>query len=145
MLKWKWGKPLNSNFSNEFQNGFIETNADAGLPFRRMRYSDVLDIIRANFDFTKSEYLQFMNWYKYDTQQGSIPFTYYDCRIDYERTARIMGKPQYSTNSNRYIVSITLGLEPVTIYRDSDLIVNANDILIVNDNDVLVATTALRY
>lgn len=145
MLKWKWGNPLNANFSNEFQSGFIETNPDAGVPFRRMRFSDILDVIDATFDLTRSEYLQLMNWYKYDTRQGSLPFEYYDCRIEYNRVARIIGKPQFSTNSNRYIVSITLGLEPVTLYRDNNLLVNDDDLLIVNDDDILVASTGLQY
>ena len=145
MLRWTWGKPLNQNFSNKYQEGFIETQPDAGIPFRRMRFSDVLDIITVNFALTREDYKRFLSWYKYDTRQGSIPFTYYDCRIDADRTARIIGNPEFNANQTIMQLSITLGLEPITIYKDLLLQINENDYLVVNDSDRLAITIGNRY
>lgn len=145
MLRWTWGKPLNQNFSNKYQEGFLETQPDAGAPFRRMRFSDVLDIITVNFALTRDDYKRFLSWYKYETRQGSIPFTYYDCRIDADRTARIIGNPEFNANQTIMQLSITLGLEPITIYKDFELQVNDSDYLIVNDMDRLVITVGNRY
>ena len=145
MLRWRWGKPLLQNFSNKLQKGYIETQADAGIPFRRMRFSDALDIISATFSLTRSQYMQFISWYRYDIRQGSIPFIYYDCRIEAERVARIIGDPEFSPDSTRRTLSITLGLEPVTVYNDFTLVVNNNDTLIVNDNDSLIVSVGYRY
>jgi hypothetical protein len=145
MIKWKWGKPLVSNFSNKLQEGYIETQADAGIPFRRLRFSDSLDLITASFVLSREEYIAFISWYRYDIRQGAIPFLYYDCRIDAERVARIIGNPEYAPKSTKRTVTLTLALEPVTVYNDYILLVNDNDHLIVNDNDKLTVTVGYRY
>lgn len=145
MLRWRWGKPLLNNFSNKLQEGYIETQADAGIPFRRMRFSDALDIVSATFSLTRIQYMQFISWYRYDIRQGSIPFIYYDCRIDADRVAHIIGNPEYNPDSTRQVLSITLGLEPVTVYKDFELLVNDNDHLIVNDSDKLIISAGYRY
>ena len=145
MIKWRWGKPLLQNFSNKLQKGYLETQPDAGVPFRRMKFSDALDIISATFSLTRSQYMQFISWYRYDIRQGSIPFLYHDCRINADRIAHIIGEPDFSPDSTRRTLSITLGLEPVTVYDDFTLVVNNGDTLIVNENDSLIATVGYRY
>ena len=141
---WAWGKIKNSGFQNEQQSGFVEVTPDAGIPFRRQRFSDVGDIIKGTITLNKTTYLQFMSWYKFNIKQGAISFTYYDCRIEQDRTARIIDKPIYSSNSTYFDVQITLYLEPVIIYQDVSLIADENTLLIADEDVILVATEKLR-
>lgn len=144
-LKWTWGKPLIQGFSNEPQKGYSEIEPDAGVPFRRLNFTDIGDLATCSFDLDRSEYIRFMSWYKFECRQGTIPFEIWDCRYKRERTARIVGGvPQYTTNSNRYTLSLTLYFQPEIIYQDFGLIVNDTDLLIVNDDDVLMASVPLR-
>lgn len=119
MATWKWGNPLSNNFRNEPQEGYIEVTPDAGRPQRRQVFTDISDIVSATWILSRSQYTSFMSWYNRDIQQGTIPFTMYDCRIDEDRTARIVGKPSYSTVSDRFNITLTLNLDPIirTVYK----------------------------
>lgn len=132
MEKWKWGQIRLDGFQNEYQEGYIEVTPDAGIPFRRERFSDIQDIIKGTFTLTKLQYIDFMSWYKFNIRQGAIPFKYYDCRIERERTARIVGKPTYSSNSKYYDVSITLTFDSEVFYFDRVLAANSDIPLIAN-------------
>lgn len=145
MLEWTWGKPLLQNFSNYPQKGYIETEPDAGVPFRRLMFTDICDYAICNFDLTRGEYVRFMDWYKTDLRQGTMPFKFFDCRYKAERTARIVGDvPQYTTNSNRYNMSVTLAFMPDVISYDFVLLANDDRRLIVNEDNPLVAGVTLR-
>ena len=82
MKEWKWGQIKLSGFQNEFQEGHIEITPDAGIPFRRQRFTDIQDIVQGSFTLDKLSYIDFMSWYKSDILQGALPFKYYDARID---------------------------------------------------------------
>ena len=145
MIKWIWGKPLIQNFSNQPQKGYVETSPDAGIPFRRLQFTDIYDLASCTFDLDRDDYVRFMSWYNSDLRQGTLPFKIWDCRYKTERTTRIVGEvPQYSTNSNRYTLSLTLAFMPETLNLDFVLIVDENRRLIVNDDDSLVVTQPLR-
>ncbi len=133
MEKWKWGQIRLDGFQNEFQEGYIEVTPDAGIPFRRERFSDIQDIIQGKFTLEKVQYIDFMSWYKFNIRQGAIPFKYYDCRIEKERTARIVGKPTWSSNSKYYDMSITLTFDSEIFYLDRVLSANPNLPLVAND------------
>ncbi len=142
METWKFGHIKIEGFQNEPQEGYIEVTPDAGVPFRRERFSDIQDIIKGNFTLTKSEYVEFMSWYKYDIRQGSLPFMLYDCRIKADRVARIVGKPTYTTNSKYFDVSITIAYDSNVFYDDRILTVNPDKGLVANGK-LLVASTRL--
>ena len=131
--KWKWGQIRLDGFQNEFQEGYIEVTPDAGIPFRRERFSDIQDIIQGKFTLEKVQYIDFMSWYKHDIRQGAIPFKYYDCRIGQERTTRIVGKPTWSSNSKYYDMSITLTFDSEVFLLDRVLSANPNLPLVAND------------
>lgn len=133
MEKWKWGQIRLDGFQNEFQEGYIEVTPDAGIPFRRERFSDIQDIVQGKFTLEKVQYIDFMSWYKFNIRQGAIPFKYYDCRIEKERTARIVGKPTWSSNSKYYDMSITLTFDSEIFYLDRVLSANPNLPLVAND------------
>lgn len=133
MEKWKWGQIRLDGFQNEFQEGYIEVTPDAGIPFRRERFSDIQDIIQGKFTLEKVQYIDFMSWYKFNIRQGAIPFKYYDCRIGQERTTRIVGKPTWSSNSKYYDMSITLTFDSEVFYLDRVLSANPNLPLVAND------------
>lgn len=133
MEKWKWGQIRLDGFQNEFQEGYIEVTPDAGIPFRRERFSDIQDIVQGKFTLEKVQYIDFMSWYKFNIRQGAIPFKYYDCRIGQERTTRIVGKPTWSSNSKYYDMSITLTFDSEVFYLDRVLSANPNLPLIAND------------
>lgn len=133
MEKWKWGQIRLDGFQNEFQEGYIEVTPDAGIPFRRERFSDIQDIIQGKFTLTRLQYIDFMSWYKFNIRQGAIPFKYYDCRIGQERTTRIVGKPTWSSNSRYYDMTITLTFDSEVFYLDRVLSANPNLPLIAND------------
>lgn len=144
-LKWIWGKPLIQGFTNKAQKGYSEIEADAGVPFRRLNFTDIGDIATCTFDLDRSDYIKFMSWYKYECRQGTIPFDIWDCRYKRERTARIVGDvPVYNTNSNRYTVQLNLFFMPEVISQDFYLCINDNDYLLVNYNDPLIVNEDLR-
>lgn len=133
MEKWKWGQIRLDGFQNEFQEGYIEVTPDAGIPFRRERFSDIQDIVQGKFTLEKVQYIDFMSWYKCNIRQGAIPFKYYDCRIGQERTTRIVGKPTWSSNSKYYDMSITLTFDSEVFLLDRVLSANPNLPLVAND------------
>ena len=133
MEKWKWGQIRLDGFQNEFQEGYIEVTPDAGIPFRRERFSDIQDIIQGKFTLEKVQYIDFMSWYKSNIRQGANPFKYYDCRIGQERTTRIVGKPTWSSNSKYYDMSITLTFDSEVFLLDRVLSANPNLPLVAND------------
>ena len=145
MEKWKWGQIRLDGFRNEFQEGYIEVTPDAGIPFRRERFSDIQDIIQGKFTLTKSQYLDFMSWYKHDIRQGSLPFIYHDCRIDYDRVTRIVGKPTWSSNSKCFDMSITLTFDSGKFQYDRVLAANILLPLTANSDKYLVAGDYYRY
>lgn len=132
MEKWKWGQIKLDGFRNEFQEGYIEVTPDAGIPFRRERFSDIQDIIQGNFTLDKTQYIDFMSWYKFNIRQGAIPFKYFDCRIGQNRVTRIVGKPTFTSNSKYYDVSITLTFDSGVFMLDRVLAANSAIPLIAN-------------
>lgn len=132
MEKWTWGQIKLDGFRNEYQEGYIEVTPDAGIPFRRERFSDIQDIIQGNFTLDKTQYIDFMSWYKFNIRQGAIPFKYYDCRIGQNRVTRIVGKPTFTSNSKYYDVSITLTFDSGVFMFDRVLAANSAIPLIAN-------------
>lgn len=145
MLSWKWGKPLLEGFSNKPQKGFSEITPDAGIPFRRLIFTDIQDLATCSFILNRSEYIQFISWYKLELRQGTLPFKIFDCRYGIERIARLIGDvPQYTTNSKYYNLSVTIAFDSGIQYFDWPLVVNESDGLIVNNNDRLIVSIGLR-
>ena len=145
ILEWLWGKPLIQNFSNQPQKGYNEITPDAGVPYRKLNFTDIGDVANCTFDLTRIDYIRFMSWYKLECRQGTIPFKIWDCRYKIYRMARIVGDvPQYNTNSNRYTLSLTLYFQPDVIPFDFYLTANDNEYLIVNADDRLVVNQDLR-
>ncbi len=145
MLEWKWGKPLIQGFSNKPQKGYSEITSDAGVPFRRLNFTDIGDLATCNFTLTRIDYIHFMSWYKFELRQGTLPFEIWDCRYGIKRIARLVDDvPNYNTNSNRYNLSLTLFFESGIIYPNYRLIVGKNKYLIVNSNNYLTAAQPLR-
>ena len=143
-LEWVWGKPLINSYSNSPQKGYSEVQPDAGTPFRRLNFTDIGDIVNCTFCFTRSEYIQFMSWYKHDLKQGSIPFLIWDCRYGIQRTARLTGEvPNYMPNSNRFNVSLSMYFMPDVISLGFSLTEGENNNLIVNANDNLIVDAEL--
>ena len=132
MEKWTWGQIKLDGFRNEYQEGYIEVTPDAGIPFRRERFSDIQDIIQGNFTLDKTQYIDFMSWYKFNIRQGAIPFKYYDCRIGQNRVTRIVGKPTFTSNSKYYDVSITLTFDSGVFMLDRVLAANSAIPLVAN-------------
>ena len=132
MEKWTWGQIKLDGFRNEYQEGYIEVTPDAGIPFRRERFSDIQDIIQGNFTLDKTQYIDFMSWYKFNIRQGAIPFEYYDCRIGQNRVTRIVGKPTFTSNSKYYDVSITLTFDSGVFMLDRVLAANSAIPLVAN-------------
>ena len=132
MEKWTWGQIKLDGFRNEYQEGYIEVTPDAGIPFRRERFSDIQDIIQGNFTLDKTQYIDFMSWYKSNIRQGAIPFEFYDCRIGQNRVARIVGKPTFTSNSKYYDVSITLTFDSGVFMLDRVLAANYEIPLVAN-------------
>ena len=132
MEKWKWGQIKLDGFRNEFQEGYIEVTPDAGIPFRRERFTDIQDIIQGSFTLTKMQYIDFMSWYKSNIRQVAIPFEFYDCRIGQNRVTRIVGKPTFTSNSKYYDVSITLTFDSGVFMFDRVLAANSAIPLVAN-------------
>lgn len=143
-IYWTWGEILSNGFQNEYQDGTIEINPDAGIPYKRQKFSDTMDIIQGVFILDNIQYIDFMSWYKFNIKQGTLPFQYYDCRYNVYRTARVVGKPTYSTNSKYYNVAITLSFDSSIIYQERTLVANPDLVLIANPDKVLVANKKLR-
>lgn len=146
MEQWIWGKIKSDGFQNEFQDGTLEVSPDAGAPFKRLRFTDVRDIIQGTFILDRNQYIYFMSWYKFNIKQGTIPFSYYDCRVNQYRTTRIIGKPTYTTISNMFSLSVTLSFDSETFYEDRYLTVGLDDAFLTvgNDDAKLVVTKKLR-
>lgn len=145
MLEWKWGQPLLSGFSNQPQKGYVEIEPDAGVPFRRLSFSDVQDIVTATFSLTREEYPYFYSWYKFDLRQGTLPFQMYDCRYGINRVARLIGDvPQFQANSTRQNLSVTIAFEPSVVQENRYLTVGNYTPLIVNADDVLIENYGMR-
>ena len=145
MLEWTWGKPLIEGFSNQPQKGYSEIEPDAGVPFRRLNFTDIHDLATCRFILNRVDYVRFMSWYKYELRQGTLPFLICDCRYGIQRTARLIGDvPQYNTNSNYYDLNLTIAFEPSVQTFDWVLVVNEDDPLIVNDDDYLLSGVTLR-
>lgn len=143
--QWKWGGILVEGFSNQPQKGFSQVEPDAGVPFRRQTFTDIQDIATCRFTLDRETYLEFMSWYKYDIEQGTIPFIIHDCRYNIDRIARIVGDvPNYTTNSKYYDLNITIAFDSGYMYYDSCLVVNEDDPLIVNENDKITVARKLR-
>ena len=143
MAEWTWGDLLISNFSDEEQTGFIEVNADAGLPYRREIFTDIQNIVSGTITLDKNDYLSFKDWYRNTIKQGTIPFDFYDCRIGQIRTARFNGKPSYVTNNIYYNISVTLSLEQVNAYIDWFLLTESGDYILTEDNNNILASTEI--
>ena len=115
MLTWQWGNPLLEGFSNQPQKGYIDVEPDAGIPFRRLKFTDIYDICSCSFHLTRETYKQFMAWYQNDIKQGSIPFEMYECRYGVTRVARLIGDvPQYPANSKYFRANVTIAFEPLS-------------------------------
>lgn len=140
---WQWGQITVNNYQGEFQQGFVETTPDAGIPFRRQRFTDIQDIFLGVFLLTKTELLDFKSWYKYNIKQGSIPFQYYDSQLGIYRTCRIIEKPTWTSNSDKFNISLKLTFDSGIFYQDRILVVN-NSYLTVNDGKALVVAKKLR-
>lgn len=145
MLEWTWGKPLIEGFSNKPQKGYSEITPDAGIPYRRLNFTDIQDLATCNFILNRTDYVRFMSWYKYDLRQGTLPFLIWDCRYKKQRVARLVDDvPQYNTNSNHYNLSLTIAFTSSVEVFDWFLIGNETDKLIVNNNDRLLVGVELR-
>lgn len=145
MLEWTWGKPLIEGFSNKPQKGYSEITPDAGIPFRRLNFTDIQDLATCNFILNRTDYIRFMSWYKYDLRQGTLPFLIWDCRYGIKRVARLIDDvPQYNPRSNHYNLSLTMAFESSIQIFDWVLVVNENDPIIVNNNDNILAGVQLR-
>lgn len=137
MEVWRFGEVLSNGFANEPQSGFSELSPDAGNPFRRLEFTDIQDIMRGSFNVDMSGYLDFMDWYKNKIRQGTLEFLYYDCRVAQNRVARLIGKPQYTTISNRFTIAVTLSLEAVNVKQTYSLVTETGDNIITETGDNL--------
>lgn len=135
MELWRFGEILSNGFKNELQEGFIELTPDAGSPFRRVVFTDTQDLIQGTFNVSRFQYIDFMGWYRNTIKQGTIEFEYYDCRVDANRVARVIGKPTYTTISDRFNISITLSLEPYTTIQD-EAIFDSDNVAIADSDGV---------
>lgn len=140
---WRFGDIRVAGFQNEIQDGVRELTPDAGNPFKRVSFTDVQDLIRGTFVVNRDDYLDFMDWFRNTIRQGSLSFSYYDCRIDASRTARIIGRPSFTTLSNKWVISISLSLEPVTSIVEFNLITETGDNLITETDDNLIVDAGL--
>lgn len=105
---WQWGNINVSNYQNEFQEGFIENTPDAGIPFKRLKFTDIQEIVQATFTVSESDYTNFLSWYKFNIKQGELSFQFYDSRYEKYRTTKIVGKPTYTPNSNMFNITVKL-------------------------------------
>lgn len=141
MDTWTFGQIKIEGFQNEPQEGYIELTPDAGVPYRRERFSDIQDIVKGNFTLEKARYIDFMSWYKVNLRQGTLPFKFFDCRIKKERVARIIGKPTYTTNSKFFDISITIAFDSEVFYSEDKYLVANPDYALEVNGKLLVANT----
>lgn len=143
MQTWNWGKPLIEGFNNSPQKGYSES--EQGLLNRKLNFTDIYDKVNCSFTLTKAEYINFINWYQNDLRQGTLPFLFFDCRFQKQRVARFIEDiPQYTSNSNRFNLTVSLAFMSEVLSQEFFLIVNEDNYLIVNDNDYLLANQLLR-
>lgn len=144
MERWIFGSLLNNSFSNEYQEGYIEVTPDAGIPFRRERFSDIQDIVSGNLSLINQDYIDFMSWYKYNIKQGTIPFLYYDCRVEEDRVARLtLNKPQFNRQSNRWNVLVTLTFDSGAFTFSRELL--CNELKPLEANGKILLASVKRY
>lgn len=142
--KWEWGCLLNEGFQNEFQQGYIEINPDAGTPYRRLKFSDIQDIVSGSLSLVDSDYIDFMSWYKCDIKQGTIPFIFYDCRVKKDRIVRLtINKPQFIRYSNRWTIPVTIIFDSGIFYVDKVLVANSE--IPLEANGKLITAGVKRY
>jgi len=140
---WAWGEFQIKNFQEEFQEGCIEITPDKGVPTRKVRFTDIQDLVQGTFALTRSEYLAFLTWFKTTIKCGTIPFLYYDSRIEQTRTVRIIGKPSITTLSNMFNIAVQFAFDSNIVYMDRYLIAN-NKYLLVNPDKPLIIGKKLR-
>lgn len=147
MAKWKWGKALIEGYSNKPQKGYTEVEPDAGIPFRRLKFTDYYDIVTCSFVLSRKDYMEVLDWYRNDIRQGTIPFIIFDCRFGLERTAHLIGDvPQYTTisHSKYFNLQLNMAFEPALWVSEDMLLAEGNDIvLVVNEDDALVVNQSL--
>lgn len=143
MKKWQWGSLLSRNFNDEDQTGFLEITPDAGKPFRRESFTDIDNLIRGSIIVDLDTYIEFKSWYRNTIKQGTISFTFFDCRTNTERIARILGKPLYRQISNKWNISIKLSLEQTIIYKDYFLLTEGGEYLLTEGGDKIITTKKL--
>lgn len=141
---WAWGEFQVNNFQEEFQEGCIEIAPDAGVPTRKVRFTDIQDLIQGTFTLNKTEYIAFLAWFKTTIKCGTIPFLYYDSRVEQARTVRIVGKPAITSNSNMYNITVQFAFDSNIVYMDRYLLVNATQKLLVNSEQPFIVTKKLR-
>lgn len=138
MEVWTWGRPLLEGFSGKYQKGYIETSPDAGIPFRRQKFSDIHDLVNCSFILDRDQYIEFLQWYKYNLKQGTIPFKIFDCRYGIIRIARLIEEPpEYAPVSKYYRMSLSMALEGGEFETDIALAVDEDMILIANSANEL--------
>lgn len=144
ITQWTWGGLLNDSYQNEYQEGYLELTPDAGIPFRRMKFSDIQDIVSGSLSLTDSDYTAFMSWYKHDIRQGTLPFQMYDCRIKQMRVARLtMNKPQFMRNSNRWNITLTITYDSGVFSIPAHLLANTYHPLVANGK--ILCANITRY
>jgi len=107
---WNWNI-LNTSYSNSLQGSVQELTPDAGSNYKRVKYTTVDEFVSGEILLNATEYRNFLDFYTRDTKQGELTFSYYDCRIGANRTARFVGKPVTSRASNHFRVKIALRLK----------------------------------
>jgi len=138
MVDWRFGNPLSQGYQEEYQQGFIEVDPDAGIGFRREQFSDVNTIIRFNKLLTRAEAIDFKAFYINETRQGAIAFTYYDCELELNRTGRFVGKFTLPQQSNNYRLSCTISLDPVEYTQELLLAIHKGEVLTTYSDKVLM-------
>lgn len=141
--KWNWGDLLSNNFRDEDQNGFLEVSPDAGKPFRRETFTDIDNILSGSIILDLDDYIRFKSWYRNTLKQGSISFTFYDCRTETERMAKFLDKPLYRQVSNLWNISVKLSLEQTSILEDLNLLTEGGDEILTEGGDTIIATKEL--
>lgn len=144
MATWRFGEIIANSFKNEIQQGYSEVTPDAGSLYRRQEFTDVKDLIQGQFILTQVQYLDFMDFYRREIRQGSLSFEYYDCRVDMTRTASIIGKPTFTTVSNRYYVNITLALEEVSYIIDQNLVTDSGELVVTDSGEQITVQVEVR-
>ncbi|MDR1169078.1 MAG: hypothetical protein LBK53_09370 [Heliobacteriaceae bacterium] len=144
-LKWEWGRILLSGQQREFQAGHLEVDPDAGMPYRRERFTDIGEIVQGTIILDKEDAEFFWYWYKNDLRQGAINFTYFDCVKDTERVARIIDKPTDVPISNKRQISIKMMFIPQEIKYKQYLAVNDDRVLLVNDDRKVLVQDGVMF